>query len=132
MRGFNLFRRMVTMLACAALLGGQLSPAYAGMVGTSTAMAQAQQQYDIAQLVEMFDRQVVIDQLVDLGVDPLAAKARIAALTDEEVRQLNQQMDDMPAGGDVLGIVVLFILVFIITDVLGATDIFPFIHPINK
>lgn len=132
MRNCGLFRRMGVMVACVALLGGQLSPAYASMVGTTTVLAQTQRQYDRAELLAMFDRQAVSDQLVDLGVDPLAAKARVAALTDEEIRQLNQHLADMPAGGDVLGIVVLFIIIFIITDMLGATDIFPFVHPINK
>jgi hypothetical protein len=132
MRSSNLLRRAGVTLACVALLGGQLTPAYASMVGTTTALAQTQQQYERTELLAMFDRQGVTEQLVELGVDPQAAKARVAALTDEEIRQLNQHLADMPAGGDVLGIVVLFIVIFIITDMLGATDIFPFVHPINK
>jgi hypothetical protein len=52
-------------------------------------------------------------------------------MTDEEMAQLNQQIDELPAGGDVLGILLVIFLVFVITDVIGATDIFPFIHPVN-
>jgi hypothetical protein len=52
-------------------------------------------------------------------------------MTDEEIAQLNQQIDELPAGGDVLGILLVIFIVFVITDVIGATDIFPFIHPVN-
>jgi hypothetical protein len=52
-------------------------------------------------------------------------------MTQAEVAQLNQQIDQLPAGSGVLGIVVLIFIVFVITDVIGATDIFPFIHPVR-
>jgi hypothetical protein len=52
-------------------------------------------------------------------------------MTQDEVAQLNQQINQLPAGGDGLGIVILVFLVFVITDVIGATDIFPFIHPVR-
>lgn len=132
MRGSNLTRRMAVAMASVALLGGQVSPAYAAMVGTTTVLQQAQQRFDRAELVGMFERETIATQLVELGVDPAAAKARVAALTDEEIRQLNQRLADMPAGGDVLGVVLVVFVIFIITDMLGATDIFPFVHSINK
>ena len=132
MRGSNLTRRMAVAMASVALLGGQLSPAHAAMVGTTTVLQQAQQRFDRAALVGMFERETIAAQLVELGVDPVAAKARVVALTDEEIRQLNQRLADMPAGGDVLGVVLVVFVIFIITDMLGATDIFPFVHSINK
>jgi hypothetical protein len=119
-------------LACAALLGGQLTPAYAAMVGTTTVLQQAQQKIDRAELLGMFDRDAVLAQLVELGVDPVAAKERVAALTDEEIGQLNQRLAEMPAGGDVLGILLAVFIILIITDMLGATDVFPFVRSINK
>jgi hypothetical protein len=128
----NRLRRLGVALACVALLGGQLTPAYAAMVGTTTVLQQAQQQVDRAALLEMLDRGALSAQLVELGVDPVAAKARVAALTDEEVGQLNQRLAEMPAGGDALGIVLAVFIILIITDMLGATDVFPFVHSINK
>ena len=56
---------------------------------------------------------------------------RIAQMTDQEIAHLNQQLAELPAGGDVLGLVVLIFIVFIITDAIGATDIFPFVHPVR-
>lgn len=132
MRGSNILRRLGVALACVALLGGQLTPAYASMVGTTTVLQQAQQQVDRTELLGMFDRDAVLAQLVELGVDPVAAKERVAALTDEEIGQLNQRLAEMPAGGDALGIVLAVFIILIITDMLGATDIFPFVHSINN
>lgn len=132
MRGSNLLRRLGVALACFALLGGQLTPAYASMVGTTTVLQQAQQQIDRTELLGMFDRDAVLAQLVEFGVDPVAAKERVAALTDEEIGQLNQRLAEMPAGGDALGIVLAVFIILIITDMLGATDVFPFVHSINK
>ncbi len=119
-------------LALLGLLGGQLSPAYAAMTSTGSVLEQEQQRVERAELMEMLDRASVQAQLQELGVDAEAAKQRVAAMTDEEIRQLNGHLAEMPAGGDVLGVLLVVFIVFIITDMLGATDIFPFVHPINR
>ncbi len=128
----SLSKRLTVALACFVLLLGQLSPAAASMVGTAEALQQEHLSVDRAALTEMIDRQAVTDQLRELGVEPEAAKERVAAMTDEEIQQLNQHLAEMPAGGDVLGVLLLLFIVFVITDMLGATDIFTFVHPINK
>lgn len=132
MKSVNPSKRLMAALACIALLVGQLSPAQASMVSTTEALAQERLSVDRALLAEMIDREGVTQQMLELGVDPEAAKARVASMTDEEIRQLNQHLAEMPAGGDALGVLLLLFVVFVITDMLGATDIFPFIHPINN
>ncbi len=127
----RIVKRIGVLLATLGLLGGQLSPAYATMVGTTTALQEAQHSVERAELLAMLDREGVQSQLQTMGVDAEAAKQRVAAMTDEEVRELNAQLAEMPAGGDALGIIVLLFVVFVITDMLGATDIFPFVHPIR-
>jgi hypothetical protein len=66
-----------------------------------------------------------------MGVTQEQALQRVDRMTDQEVARLNQQLADLPAGGDVLGVIVLFLVIFIITDIIGATNIFPFIHPVK-
>jgi len=39
-------------------------------------------------------------------------------------------MGQIPAGADALGILLLLFIVFIVTDAVGATDIFDFVDPI--
>lgn len=119
-------------LALLGLLGGQLTPASAAMTSTGSVLDQQQRSVERAELLEMLDRASVQAQLQELGVDAEAAKQRVAAMTDEEIRQLNGHLAEMPVGGDVLGVALVVFIVFIITDMLGATDIFPFVHPINR
>jgi len=69
--------------------------------------------------------------MVALGVDPSEVDARIAALSDQEISQIAGHIDEMPAGQGVLGaIIVALLIVFIvllITDLVGLTDVFPFV-----
>ena len=69
-------------------------------------------------------------KLESLGVPREQVEARIASLTPAELQQFNQRLEQEPAGGWV-GIIVLFLVIFIITDMLCATDIFSFIKCIN-
>jgi hypothetical protein len=66
-----------------------------------------------------------------LGVDPMEAKRRAAGMTEAEAGLAMERLDSLPAGGDVivsiLGFGVLLFLVLLITDILGYTDIFPFV-----
>lgn len=124
-------KKMGIFLAFLGLIGGQLTPAYAGMTSTTSAVQQQQRELARADLLKLLDRESVQEQLQDLGVDPNAAKQRVATMTDEEIRQLNGHLSEMPAGEGVLGLIALIFIVFVITDMLGATDVFSFVHPIN-
>lgn len=67
-------------------------------------------------------------RLVTWGVDPELAAERVARLTPAEVHELAQRIDEMPAGAGVVNAVVFVFLVLLITDILGVTDIFPFVR----
>ncbi|MGD9163207.1 MAG: PA2779 family protein [Chromatiales bacterium] len=82
-------------------------------------------------LMQALERDQVRSQLIQLGVDAEAVKARISQMTEQEIANLNQHLGDLPAGGDVLGVILVIFVVFIITDAIGATDIFPFVHPVR-
>lgn len=101
------------------------------MLNTQQLVQESSMTSERAKLNAMIQREDIQSQFVEMGVSPEQVQQRVAALTDAEVAQLNHQMEQVPAGGDVLGVLVLVFLVFIITDVLGATDIFPFVHPID-
>ena len=76
-------------------------------------------------------REDVRQQLVALGIDPDEAAQRSSALSDDEVRQIAGKLDELPAGEGAVGVLVaailILLLVLIITDLIGATDVFPFI-----
>lgn len=129
---FSLFRRLAAVLAVFhVLMVVQVPLANAAMIGTVEVLAEQQQQVDRQQLLSMLDDQGVQDKLQAMGVDRSQVEARINSLTNTELAQFNQQLQDAPAGG-ILGIIVLFLVIFIITDMLCATDIFSFIKCINR
>lgn len=105
--------------------------ATAGMVGTGEMIGQQQVQLDRQQLLSMVERQDVQAKLAELGVSQDQVKERIQNLTPSELADFEQQLAEAPAGQDVVGIIVLFLLVFIITDMLCATNIFPFVNCIR-
>ena len=102
-------------------------PAQAGMVATNAALAGAQR----AQVERLLERADVQARLETYGVQPAEIKARLAALSDDEAAALAARIDGLPAGGDIIGAVVLVFIILLITDVLGFTKIFPFTRPVR-
>jgi hypothetical protein len=56
----------------------------------------------------------------------------VSSLSDAQVQQIHQRIDEMPAGSGALGTVAFIFLVLVITDLTGLTDVFPFIRPVNR
>jgi len=115
----------LTLFAFTVLTG--ISPvAHAGMVGTEATLDGAAVAAERAHLLDSLARQDVREMLVARGVDPTLVEQRVAALSDDEVRDLNARMDRMPAGGDIVGTAVFVFLILLLTDLLGWTNVFPF------
>lgn len=131
MRTSRLLRQTGSLLLAASLLGAPIAPVQAGMVGTAQVLAAEQGRMDRDRLASLLEREDLQRQLSAHGVDAQYAKERVAGLTDAEVARLNQRIADLPAGGDALGVILLIFIIFIITDAIGATDIFPFVHPVK-
>ena len=73
--------------------------ASAGMIGTDQVVTAAPQT-DRAHIQSLMSRAEVASQLQALGVDVNAAKARVAAMTDDEARSLAGKLHSVPAGAD--------------------------------
>ena len=65
-------------------------------------------------------------QLQTQGIDASTAKARVDALTDEEVQKVAGRLDTIPAGGEILSLLFTIFIVLLITDILGFTKVFSF------
>jgi hypothetical protein len=105
-------------------------PSQGAMLATDSALGAAQRE----QVNRMLERADVQARLADFGVKADDVKARVAALTDDEVGQLAAKIDSLPAGADgggLIGALVLIFIVLLITDILGLTKIFPFTRPIR-
>ena len=106
-------------------------PVQAAMLGNDRIISEQQIALDRAKILETFDQEFTRQQLETWGVSPEMARERINSLTGQELANINRQLNELKAGGNVLGILLIIFIVFIITDALGATDIFPFVHPIK-
>lgn len=69
----------------------------------------------------------LLKRLESLGVEPSAARARVAALTEKERRLVMERLEHLPAGGDALAVLAFSALVLLLTDILGYTDVYPFV-----
>ena len=122
------FRRMVAGIVIVCLGStGLVLPAHAGIVSSEALVAGAQQE----RLASLLERSDVRARLQAYGVDPLQARERVAALSDEEAARLAAQIDELPAGGDALGVVLIVFLVLLFTDIMGYTKIFPFTRSVR-
>ena len=122
------FHRLVARLLIVSLAGlGLPLPAQAGMLPTEAALAGTER----VRVADFLERADVRAQLQARGVSADEVKGRVAALTDEEARELAARIDSLPAGGDILGILLTVFIVLLITDILGFTKVFPFTRPIR-
>ena len=99
----------------------------AGLIGTETIVRADQAQAARDRVQTMLERDEVRQQLLARGVDAAQVQARLDALSEPELQQLATHIDELPAGGDALGLAVFVFLVLLLTDILGYTDIFPFV-----
>ena len=124
------------VLASSLSFAGFVSSAQAGVIGAA-AVAEAAEPVTAdadarARLASHLDRADVAAALSARGVDSAEVRARVAALTDAEAAQLQQQIDSAPAGAsDIVGTIVFIFVLLLITDVLGFTKVFPFTRSIR-
>jgi len=127
------FMRMTSRLLIASSLSLALpvQSVYAGMVETNKVAVSTQLQSERERIRSFLDREDVRNQLQTQGVDVADAKARVNALTDQEVQTIAGKLDTMPAGGEIIGILFTIFVVLLITDILGFTKVFPFTRSIQ-
>jgi hypothetical protein len=129
----QLRRRVALALAVVLfLLTGPVDAARAALVTTEQALAGEVAGSARDRVTAFVQRDDVRAQMVALGVDPAEAAQRVAGLSDAEVQRIAGHLDQLPAGqsaiGAILGAAVLIFLVLLITDLLGLTDVFPFVR----
>ena len=123
-------RKTIAMSVLLSLMSIFMLPVQAAMLNTQQLVEKQSMDSERVTLSAMMQRADVQAQMIEMGVTPADVQQRMAALTDAEVAQLDHQMGQIPAGADALGIPLLLFIVFIVTDAVGATDIFDFVDPI--
>lgn len=126
-----LLNRIFTLTLSLLLICAPLSQAQAAIIANAQLIDQVQLANNKEALLQTINRVDLQEQLLFMDVTTADIESRINQMTQQEIAQLNQQINELPAGGDVLGIILIIFIIFVITDVIGATDIFPFIHPVK-
>lgn len=81
-----------------SLLALSFQTAQAGLIGADQAAA-GTVSAERALVLGSLERAEVVAQLQAAGVDPIAARERIQAMSEQEVQALAQDMQTAPAGG---------------------------------
>jgi hypothetical protein len=104
---------------------------FAAMIPTGAADTALKAEESRKFLKMLVSRDDVQQALVTNGIDPAEAQARIDSLTDSEVIRIAENLDELPAGGSAIGVIVgamlIVFLVLLFTDIMGYTDVFPFV-----
>jgi len=95
--------RALAISAMAALLCVQAPLAHAGIVSTDQITAQHERNAERARIHAFLDRASVRDRIQAMGLQGVDADARVAAMSDQEVHTIAQQIDSLPAGGNPAG-----------------------------
>jgi hypothetical protein len=112
------------MLAC------PYHSAWATLINTDSIISKNRDKSPRDYLNNLLDREDLKAALVSQGIDPQEAQARIDSLSDAEVNDIVDRLDQLPAGGVLGTLLIIAFLVFLIlllTDIGGYTDVFPFV-----
>lgn len=95
-------------------------PVMAAMISTESCLNVSQYAQDRDQVLEFLAREDVRQAFIAQGVAPAEVEARLASLTQAEIQQIAQEIENLPAGGDlglVIAILVIVLLVLLIIRV---------------
>lgn len=124
---FNKIKKLfIYALVSAFTMISFTQPVRAAMIGTDQVLSAEATRINQDKIAGALSRPDVVAQLESFGVSKADAEARVAALSDDEVAGLANQVDSLPAGGSVLGVIGFVVVLLIVTDLLGLTRVFPF------
>ena len=130
MQQLRRFARPISPFVVLSLLslGTYVPVAGAAIISTEAVVNAEQAQQQRNHVHDLLNRNDVKAYLSARGVDPVNVQARVDSLTDAEVDALASRLDQHPAGGGFLEVALIAFIVLLITDILGYTDIFPFVN----
>jgi hypothetical protein len=101
------------------------APVMAGMVSNSKLSAGAQTELQRDAIRTMVAREDIRSHLLNNGVSPEDVNARIDTMTADEIAAFESELANLPAGEGFFGAFVALIVIFMLLDMAGVTDVFP-------
>jgi hypothetical protein len=111
-------------LALVVVLVAPSAPLAAEVIGTQDAIQAESRQARVDRVQELLGRDDVERAMVRLGVDPEDARLRVASLSDAELAELEGNLEQAPAGGEVLAFLGVLLIVLLVLDLTGVVRIF--------
>jgi hypothetical protein len=119
-----MYRKTIAIVLSAVLIwAGLVATASAAVIATPDALALQTHQQRVAGIQATLARAEVQQAMIDMGVDPVQAQLRVAALSEQELADLQGHLDTLPAAG-ILGLIGAVFVVLLILEVTGVIDIF--------
>jgi hypothetical protein len=118
-----LTRSIVALLVLSMGLLGLPAVGSAAPIGTDTLIQLDQREELLSGIQAELARDELRAEFLARGVSPAEVDARVAALSTEELRQLKLQIDELPAGG-LLAVIGVVFIVLLILDLTGVTNVF--------
>jgi hypothetical protein len=108
----------LAMASWMGLLGSLRGVAEAGLIASNLSEMEARSE-DLAKVQSFLENMIVVQKLVDYGVSPDEAKAKVEAMSAQELHQLASLTDRAAAGTDsgigiLIGLAILVILIIVI------------------
>ena len=116
-------RSIVMLLVLSMSLLGLPAVGIAAPIGTDTLIQLDQRDELLSSIQAELARDEVRAEFLARGVSPAEVDARVAALSTEELRQLKLQIDELPAGG-LLAVIGVVFVVLLILELVGVTNVF--------
>ena len=128
---FRKFKGKICSLLAISMFGMAIhTTALAGIVTTTDILDTQEIQQERERIQDWMAREDVRDQLTSLGVDVNDAETRVDSMTDQEVMVMASRMDEMSAGSGTGEVIIIAILVLVILELTGVTDLFTGFKPI--
>ena len=119
---------LIISLVCISMPNGYAS---AAIIETEIAKDSIEGKQARNYILSVLAREEVQAVLTAQGINSQEAKRRLDSLTDAEVIRFAKEIKQLPAGGGAFGTIVgaalIVFLVLLITDIMGFTDVFPFV-----
>lgn len=118
------FVRAVLIISCTVSMLATHTIARAGVIGPEQFLNTIDRRATLDSVNQALAREEVQRALKRQGVDPALAAERAAALNDQELVALAENLESLPAGSGLLGTIGVVAIVLLILELVGVIDIF--------
>ena len=108
----------ILMLLVAVTIALPCQPALAVLIGTDSAAGVSNAPVDRDQVMQLLAREEVRAALLAQGLDPAEVQARVASLSEAEIREIAGRLETLPAGGDGFGTAIAVLLIVLLVIVI--------------